>query len=404
MTAHTDAQATFLDRYPHWGMFIPITRKAGQPLHLSIDRATLLAALRLVAVAAAKKTSLPILSSIRLVASDDGTLAVACTDMEMALAATVPAEVITPGTVCLPAALALALLARCADARLTLAVDKAGKVRLTGATTRLVLPGSDDDDFPHIPGIDPDARPAQPLATTTVAAFAAALDRVKHAVLGDLSRPVLAGINLRAADGTLTLEAADGFRCAVAALPATTPDGTGGRVLVPGQRLAALAAVLPAGALTLATIGTVLRLTAPDVTGILRTLDGAFPDLALVVPRQFKQTIRVPRAGLLGAAHLARVAATGQEHPLCTLAFGPDGLDVSGREDAEAASLVPLAEPPADPLTVHLGARYLADALGAFDGDDVSFCIDSPTQLVAVRSWGGEDGEQGIAPMHKQGQ
>lgn len=373
-------------------------------MDLSIDRSALLTGLKAARVAVATRTSLPILEYVRLEALAGGGLALAATDMEVGLKTTVPATVKDPGAVAVPAALAFSLLSQCADETLTLRVEKNGKVRLAGPTTRLLLPTLDAENFPNMPGIDPDDRPLHPLAETTTEAFAAALARVVHAAAADTSRPVLHGVSLRPVEGGLLLECADSFRCALATLPGVVAEGGADRALVPAKRLAALVGALGAGPLAIGSLGSVLRLATAETTAIIRTIDGLFPDLLSVIPRKFTRTIRLPHEETARAVRLATVPVAKQESPLVTLSFGPEGLDVSSADDAEAAVTVPLPEPAGAPVAIHLNARYLAEALGALEVPEIACCLDDPHKLVLFRAWATDGCEQGLMPIHKAGQ
>jgi DNA polymerase-3 subunit beta len=305
--------------------------RAGE-LAVVVDQPSLAAALALVARAAAGvRTTLPILANVLLEAGDGG-LTLACTDLEWALRVAVPADVATPGSLTVPAARLLDFVRTLAPCLPVSLVRQPGQSALAvsqvGGRPRALLKGIDIQEYEEhlsIPTV-PDAATTPPAVTLPAATLRRVIDLVAFSAAPDEARPVLAGVHLRATDGRLLAETADGFRLsvwrgAVDAGAAETADGPEGGpprdsaqpapdgseppaaprvdVLVRASQAEHLAALLagagegPAVALWTLPPGAeranqvalrFLHAALGQVEAVLRLLEGAFPDLERVIP------------------------------------------------------------------------------------------------------------------------
>lgn len=356
---------------------------------ITIERTALLAAMKAARVAVPTKAGIPILAHFRLTATPDGGLIVAANNLEIAVRATAPAVVAVPGVATVPAALAAAMLAQATAPTLTIARDQ-GRVRITGAGTKLTLPTLDPEDWPEPTGGEPTST-----ATCDAAALRRAIGAVAHATATDESRPILAGINLAVGGGRLVADAADGYRLARAIVP-VGGDGEAWRAIVPGKALAAIVGVLPDGEVAISRLGhgAEIGIASATVQVRARTYDGAYPDFGQLLPREYAVVARVPRAALADAAKLAALAGEGARDtvPALALAIGSETIVVSGAGwsgDTEAEIAVPLPQSPEGEMRIGVNADYLDRALGAIEGEWATLRIGAGTVGMVILTPGG---------------
>lgn len=425
--ARDQAQSNYLALYGgDYGTWTDIaaTRQEPPTMQFTIERSALLAAVKLARVAVAARTSLPVLTHLLLDArpatgDTPAGLVITATDLEIGLVVSAPAVVKEPGRATIPATLAAAMLAQCAAPTLVVALDK-GKVRLTGSGTKLALPALDPDDFPALGS----GNAPVPLADCDAGQFRAAVARVAFAVAdGDGSRPMLGGVNLAFGPDTLTLSACDGYRLARTTLPIhrahSAADGAEDlAVLIPAKILTGIIGALPDGQLAIGRDRNAIVLTTATATGHARTLDGTFPDLDHLIPREYTLTRVVPRAEWRDAArlaHLAAAPASGKDGFVgLDLDIDATGITVAGSDESEA--LVTVATPPAEfahdgamrgdggvqsAVKTTVNAAYLIDALGALGGESVTLRVGTPGGLLLLSPHGDAepDALHGIMPM-----
>ena len=239
-------------------------------------------ALRTIAPAIAHRSSHPILDCC-LITAAGGTMSITGFNLDLGITVSgLPAAVETDGVVALPYRLLAGLVSRFeGDEAITLA-DGA----LTASAGSYGLAAADAADYPAMPVVD---------ATSSELHLSAGIRACMAAASSDASKQMLQGIHL----GSGHMEATDGHRLMRYALdlpadldvvlPASTM-----RLLQ--DRVAAIAvahgqAVIDAG---------------DGITIYSRIMDGAYPDVAKLIPATFEHTITIDRRRLTRA--LERVA------------------------------------------------------------------------------------------------
>lgn len=216
------------------------------------------------------------------------------------------------------------------------------------------------------------------------AQLARAMGTVSYAISSEERRYYLNGIFWHAPDGAgLTLAATDGHRIARARVAAGLPNGadTAGMpdVIMPRKAvkvvLAMLAAV-PRGSDALIEVAVHPRRMAFSVNGMsvtTKTIDGAFPDYARVIPTS--STIRLEvNAGVL-ARGVGRVAEIASEKTRAVKLTGGDvpgqmAASVTSPENGEARETM-LVGWEGEALTIGFNARYLCECLSQFGASAV---------------------------------
>src|SRR5205823_4107390 len=187
------------------------------------------------------KSTLPVLSNV-LLATDEGRLKLAATNLEMAMMVWVGAIVESEGAITLPARVLadwVSLLDR--DQQIDLALNARNKkVHLSCARYESNVSGIDAEDFPPIPTVEEGTS-----VSLDAASLKDAVSQVAFAAAQDDSRPVLAGVLLRLERGQLTLAAADGFRLAVRTVDLPDEADQALSMIIPARALSELARVLP---------------------------------------------------------------------------------------------------------------------------------------------------------------
>jgi DNA polymerase III subunit beta len=256
------------------------------------------------------RSTLPVLGNV-LLATDEGRLKLAATNLEMAMTVWVGARVEDEGSITLPARVLtewVNLLGR--DQQVDLTLNARNKrVQLKCGRYESNIAGIDAEDFPPIPAVDEGTS-----VTIDAATFKDAIGQVAFAAAQEDSRPILTGVLLKLEQGCLTMAAAGGFRLAVRTIELPDAGDQSLTLVVPSRTLSELARVLPDEE------GKVVELAATptrsqvlfrvgDVQLVSRLIDGQFPDYARIIPQDARTRAVAPVREVLQATRAASVFA-----------------------------------------------------------------------------------------------
>jgi DNA polymerase III subunit beta len=258
-------------------------------------------------------------------------------------------------------------------------------LRVTCGRFDASLSTADPDEFPVLPPAD------QSTALDLDAShLRRAIEKVAFAAAHDDSRPILAAVLWEVGEPGLTLAAADGFRLSRAIIPGVTGDAR--HLLVPARAVAEYGRLLveaEAARLVLTPDGGGLHLVAGGTTLFTRLVDGQFPDIDRVIPREWRTRAVVQTAAFRQAVRVAGLfGKDGQVRPVVFEAR-PRGLrlvargDETGEAEGEVAAVVE-----GEPQLVALNSRLLVDLLDTIDAQQLQLSWSSPQSPVVVREVG----------------
>jgi DNA polymerase-3 subunit beta len=334
-------------------------------MEVVLDRDAFLRGLQMVQNIVEPRQTLPILANVLLEAEDE-TVRVTATDLEVGARVAVPARVAARGAVTVSARKLAEIVKELPAAAVQLRVGENASVvlRCGGATYRLV--GLAPDDFPPVVPAAPESwvslegKTLREMLTQT--SFAVSHDETRYALNGVLF--VLQGKDVK-------LVATDGHRLAVAvrSLGLGVGSATG---IVPRKAVAEIQRVLGAGEdVQIALTQNQFVLQMPNFVLTARLIEGQFPNYEAVIPRQHPGRLVLGRAALTGALRRVSVMAEERNKPVkFSLAPAVLRLTASSQElgDAEDVLEVDYA---GEELTIGFNSRYVLDALGAVERDQV---------------------------------
>jgi DNA polymerase-3 subunit beta len=356
----------------------------------------------------AARSTLPVLGNV-LLATEDGRLKLAATNLELTIVCWVGAHIEEEGAITLPARLLqdyVGLLA--AGEQLQMALQ-GPRVHLECGRSEANISGIDAEEFPAIPSVGGGMSFKLPAPR-----LKEAIQQVVFAAAPDDSRPVLAGVLMQVAGGKLTMAAADGFRLAVRKMDlgdAEVPDLS---MIVPAKALTEVSRGLPADDEVEVEIA-----VTPDQSQILfkhrraeiisRLIEGQFPDFNRIIPRDTKTRVTLQTADFLRATKAAQVFARDNSMIVRLNLVPAEGGDEALGKVTVAATSSEIgdntgdvdASVEGDAMQVAFNGKYLRDALEALDAQQVFLEVTGPASPGLIRPASGPNGyQQVIMPMH----
>ena len=358
----------------------------------SVSPSALNAALTLVSRAVSPRSTLPVLGNV-LLETTSGGLKVTATNLDLTIAATVPAEVERDGRTTVPARLLNEYVASLAEAPCTMELDPSTQVvRLSCGVHRTNLHGIDAVEFPPLPARDSDSA-----IELDSPVFANAVSQTAMAASGDEASPVLTGVLFQVDGDRLTLAATDRHRLAVKTLDVRSSGDKpfAGAVIVPSRHLSEVGRAVnptrPTVSISFSEQRNQVFFILKDVEIASRLIEGNYPNYAQVIPGESTTTVKLPTASLLREAKTASVLARDAANPV-RLRVGDNTLTLVAQTAEVGDDEAPLhANVKGDDVQIAFNARYVLDALNVMDSEEVQLSFNGSLQPGVIRPAGRDD-------------
>jgi DNA polymerase-3 subunit beta len=334
----------------------------------TIERATLLKSLSHVQSVVERRNTIHILSNVLIDASEDGSIRLMATDLDLQVDESVQANVATPGATTVSAHTLFDIVRKLPEGSQVELNAAEGKMQLSAGRARFNLSTLPRDDFPVIAEGDLPTRFELPAAT-----LRQIIDKTRFAISTEETRYYLMGIFLHIADEQLKAAATDGHRLARVTVP--KPDGADGMpdVIVPRKCVAELRKLLEEveGTVEVSMSPTKIRFGLGSAVLTSKLIDGTFPDYNRVIPTGNDKLLKLdPKSFAQGVDRVSTIASEKTRAVKMTVDRDKVTLSVTSPESGTATEEI-AADYGSDTIEIGFNARYLLDILGEIDGDTV---------------------------------
>jgi DNA polymerase-3 subunit beta len=357
-------------------------------MKLAIERAALLKSLGHVQSVVERRTTIPILSNVRLEATD-GALGLTATDLDLSIVETTEAEVAQSGATTAPAHTLYDVVRKLPEgARVAIERSASGtEITLRSGRATFDLPCLPADEFPTMGDDGLEHRFALPGGE-----LKKLIDRTRFAISTEETRYYLNGVFLHALDDgapRLRSVATDGHR--LARVEVALPDGAAGMppVIVPRKTVGELRKLIDELG---ADAPVDLRLSSARIRfevgpAVLRSrlIDGTFPDYERVIPTA-NDKLLVARTKEFSDV-IDRVATISTDRSRAVKLSLADGKLTLSAVSPEAGRAVEELDVnyPSEPLEIGFNARYMLDMSAQIEGDDIELAILDAASPMIVR-------------------
>ena len=389
-------------------------------MRFQTSRDTLLRPLRIVTGVVERRQTLPVLANLLVEASDDG-LTLRGTDLEVEIvvrlgegvnveqsgATTIPAHKLADIWQSLPdgSEVSVALeqdraIVRAGRSRFALATIAAAEFPTERPMRDLV-----DDEAPE-PG-DGQREIDIVLPRSDVHRL---LERTKFAMANGDVRYFLNGLLLELTSHSLRAAASDGHRMALCTLDGGA-DGLQGvqgleggkeRAIIPRKSVQDLERLIGDSDQDVRlTLGqTYLRVAQGDYTLTTKLVDGQFPDVDRLIPRNTDHSVTGDRETLRQALHRAAILSNDRA-PEVRLTIEGEQLTIraTNPEHEEAEVVVAVDYDGGEPTEIGFNARYIQDVLGALDTESVKVSMPEGNSIAMIEGPGAEDSLYIVMPV-----
>lgn len=370
-------------------------------MKLTIERSALLRSLAHVQSVVERRTTIPILSNVQLVAADNS-LSLTATDLDLAIVENVAADVSEPGGTTVPAHTLYEIVRKLPDgSQIALSLTgEDGRMTLCAGRSEFALSCLPREDFPVM--ADDELPNTFRLATAELKRL---IEKTRFAISTEETRYYLNGIYLHVTehDGANVLRAVatDGHRLARVEVP--SPDGAAGMpgIIIPRKAVLEVHKLMEDvdEAIEVSLSETKIRFTFDSVVLTSKLIDGTFPDYERVIPSGNDKVLEVD--GRAFADAVDRVSTISSEKSRAVkMAVGTNVvvLSASSPEAGSATEEVAVSFG-GNALEIGFNSRYLLDITAQIDGESAEFCLSDAASPTIIRDVGDDSALYVLMPM-----
>lgn len=353
-------------------------------MKFTINRASFTDQLNNVLRAISSKTTIPILTGVKIVV-EDSQVVLTGSNADITIQTTLSVEdgqsaltIEEPGAIVLPARFFSEIVKKLPDKEVTIEVHDGLQARISSGNAEFKINGQDANNYPHLPEIESDNSinvPADLLRDV--------IEQTRIAVSKQESRPILTGIHVKLADDQLIAVATDSHRLAQRKVSVPT-NGQSYDVVIPGNSMTELARMIAdvKDDVQLQIAENQVLFQFGNALFYSRLLEGMYPETSRLIPDSADTKIEVEAGSFLAAIDRASLLSHQGHNNVVKLTLDPDqqvakisgdSADVGNVEEEISTEKLEGAS-----LEISFNPDYMSDALKSFGQTNVVISFTSP--------------------------
>ncbi|AYU54094.1 DNA polymerase III subunit beta [Staphylococcus piscifermentans] len=323
------------------------------------------------------RTTLPILTGIKIDAKEDG-IVLTGSDSEISIEISIPKqvdgeEIVTiseTGSVVLPGRFFVDIIKKLPGKDVKLSTNAQFQTLITSGHSEFNLSGLDPDQYPLLPQVSQDDAIQLPIKV-----LKNVIAQTNFAVSTSETRPVLTGVNWLIQDNELICTATDSHRLAVRKLKLEDEDIENKNVIIPGKALAELNKIVSDSEddINIFFASNQVLFKVGHINFISRLLEGHYPDTSRLFPENYETKIEMSNSDFYHAIDRASLLAREGGNNVIKLSTGNEEVELSSTspEIGTVKEEVNANEVEGSNLKISFNSKYMMDALKAIDSDEV---------------------------------
>lgn len=333
-----------------------------------------------VSKAISSRTTIPILSGIKLEAGAQG-LTLTASDTDISIQNFIPNEkenrtivdIFKPGSVVLPGKFFVEIIKKLPEDEVEMEVGEGFHTLIRSGKSEINIIGLDPEEYPLLPAIEEHQTLSVP--SDLLKSF---IRQTIFSVSTNESTPILTGVQWQLSERNLKLVATDRHRLALrsAEVPNAPEDMQFKNVVISGKNLNELNKILPDQNVLIDIVvsDSQVLFKMDNLLFYTRILDGIYPDTSKIIPQGYKTQIVVPTKAFHNAVDRAYLLSKEERTNIVRITVSEDGtIEISssltelGRvtEEIEAISFE------GEALKISFNSKYMLDVLKIMDSDRI---------------------------------
>lgn len=363
-------------------------------MKFTINRSRFIQELATVQRAISTKTTIPILTGVKIVLTDEGlnlTGSNADISIETFLAADdekAQMQIESTGMIVLQARFFSEIIRRLPENTFTLEVIDNYQVAITSGAAEFTVNGLDADNYPHLPVVEEQNQLKLPVHMLTKL-----IGETVFAVSQHESRPILTGVHFMLANNQLLAVATDSHRMSQRVVPVENASSDFD-IVIPGKSLVELSKSLTdeEAEVEISIMENQVLFKTPTMYFYSRLLEGNYPDTNRLIPNSFNTEITFSVPTLLAAIERASLLSHEGRNNIVRLAIESDSVILYGNspEIGKVEEELAYEKVTGDPLEISFNPDYMKDALRAFGDMSMTIRFISPIRPFTLEPSEGE--------------
>ncbi|WP_100489490.1 DNA polymerase III subunit beta [Sporolactobacillus pectinivorans] len=365
----------------------------------SVQKDKLAESVNQVMKAISTKTTIPILTGIKLTAGADG-LTLTGSNSDISIKSYIPSieddkenvTVDTAGSIILPSRLFSELVRKLPDDNIFIEVDTRLIAKITSGRSEFTLNGLDPDEYPNLPVIN-----EKDVFSIKKDLLKDVVRQTVYAVSLSETRPVLTGVKWTLQGGELECVATDSHRLAQRSVPVENGNtGETREMVIPGTSLNELSKILDDDddkMVDIVMTSNQILFKSSNVQFYSRLLDGNYPDTSRLIPSESKTEMTLSTRDLYHAIERASLLAKEERNNVVKLRAEGDEVEISSQslELGRVFEMLHAEKFEGDALRISFSAKFMMDALGKIDAENVKIYFIGPMRPIIIRPVGDDD-------------
>ncbi|MFZ0443676.1 MAG: DNA polymerase III subunit beta [Bacillus sp. (in: firmicutes)] len=343
-----------------------------------IQRDHLVQSVQDVMKAITSRTTIPILTGIKIVASEEG-VTLTGSDSDISIESFIPKEeddkeiieIKQPGSIVLQARFFSDMVKKLPSDFVEIEVQNHLQTVIRSGNSEFDLIGLDAEEYPHLPQIE-----EENVFKIPTDLLKAMIRQTSFAVSTSETRPVLTGVNWKVENNELYCIATDSHRLAQRKAKVEMETPANYNVVIPGKSLNELSKILADSSESIEIVITENQILfkAKHLLFFSRLLEGNYPDTSRLIPSESKTDIVLHTKEFLRAIDRASLLAREGKNNVVKLITLQDQLIEISSNTPEVGKVVEEMKGismDGEELKISFSAKYMMDALRAIEGNEI---------------------------------
>ncbi|CAG9622876.1 DNA polymerase III subunit beta [Sutcliffiella rhizosphaerae] len=371
-----------------------------------IQRDKLVQSVQDVLKAVSSRTTIPILTGIKIVATEEG-VTLTGSDSDISIESFIPCEeegtenveVQRAGSIVLQARFFSEIIKKLPMDTVEIEVQNQHVTTIRSGKSEFNLNGQDASEYPHLQQIE-----EQNVFRMPTDLLKNIIRQTVFAVSTSETRPILTGVNWKVENHELSCTATDSHRLAMRKAKVEAENEISCNVVIPGKSLNELNKILDdtSEPLDIVVTENQVLFKAKNILFFSRLLEGNYPDTSRLIPSESKTDITVTTKDFLQAIDRASLLAREGRNNVVKLAtLEADTLEVSSNspEVGKVVEQVQSNSIAGEELKISFSAKYMMDALKALEGNEIQINFTGAMRPFVIKTLHDDSMMQLILPV-----
>ncbi|SFB01617.1 MULTISPECIES: DNA polymerase III subunit beta [unclassified Bacillus (in: firmicutes)] len=371
-----------------------------------IQRDRLVQSVQDVMKAVTSRTTIPILTGIKIVATQDG-VTLTGSDSDISIESFIPkeesgdeiVEIKQAGSIVLQAKFFSEIVKKLPTDTVEMEVQGNLQTVIRSGKSEFNLNGLDAEEYPHLPHIEEDN-----IFRIPTDLLKAMIRQTVFGVSTSETRPILTGVNWKVENEELTCIATDSHRLALRKAAIETGNNASYNVVIPGKSLNELSKILDDNNELVEIVITENQVLfkAKHLLFFSRLLEGNYPDTTRLIPNESKTEVVVNTKEFLQAIDRASLLAREGRNNVVKFSTLEGGIVEISSNTPEIGKVVEEVQSQSiegEELKISFSAKYMMDALKALEGTDIRVSFTGAMRPFLIRPLHDESILQLILPV-----